>query len=316
MMPGYIKTPLLLSHPLSNLLNKDVYLKMEALQPSGSFKDRGIGGLCRHFAKQKSHGFVSSSGGNAGIAVAFAGNALNIKAHVVLPKTTPQMIVDKLIAENAEVIVFGENWNEADQNARELATENNLDYIPPFDNPIIWDGYTSLIKELEQDNIKPDAIILSVGGGGLFCGLMQGLDQIGWNDVNIVTAETQGAASFAKSIQQNEHIILDKIDTIATTLGAKQVAKRAFELGQNKKVIPEIVTDEDTVKACWQFATDHRLLVEPACGAALSLLYNSVESLHKFSKIVLIVCGGNGVSIPLLLEWREMFKLQDSISLD
>jgi L-serine/L-threonine ammonia-lyase len=269
----HIHTPLLLSHPLSQMMGSNIFLKLEALQPSGSFKDRGVGALCLHYAKQNVNGFISSSGGNAGMAVAFASKSLNIPAKVIIPKTTAPIMVKKLQAESVEVIIEGDNWDAADAFARDIATKEGFAYIPPFDHPVIWQGYHSLINELQQDEEKPDAIIVSVGGGGLFSGLAQGLHSIGWQDVALITAETSGAASLANAVKENKRIRLDKIDTIAVTLGAKQICQEAFDWTHKSRVLPQVVTDKEAVNACLQFANDHRLLVEPACGASLAVLY-------------------------------------------
>ncbi len=303
------RTPLLSSHALSSLTSRNIFLKYEALQPSGSFKDRGVGALCTYYAKQNVKGFICSSGGNAGLAVAYASKALSIPAKVIIPTTTPAIMKEKLLAENVEVIIEGDNWNAADQLARQLSEELKFAYIPPFDHPVIWQGYISLIDELQQDNVKPDAIIVSVGGGGLFSGLAQGLHTIGWKDVALITAETQGAASLAESVKQNKLVKLDKIDTIAVTLGAKQICQQAFEWTQKHPVYPQTVTDKEAVNACLRFADDHRLLVEPACGASLALLYEKRPILEQFKTIVVIVCGGSGVNISLLSKWQKQFGL-------
>ncbi len=302
-------TPLLESHALSALTQRKIYLKYEALQPSGSFKDRGVGALCLHYAKQKVNGFICSSGGNAGMSVAYASKMLNIPAKVIIPNSTPAIMIDKLNAESAEVIIEGENWDAADKLAQSLAKELGYAYIPPFDHPVIWQGYVSLIEELKQDNVKPDAIIVSVGGGGLFSGLIQGLHSIGWQDVAIITAETNGAASLAESVKQKQRVKLDKINTIAVTLGAKQICQQAYEWTQNHPVYPQTVSDKEAVHACLAFADDHRLLVEPACGASLALLYENYPVIEKFSNIVVIVCGGSGVNRALLANWQKQFDL-------
>jgi L-serine/L-threonine ammonia-lyase len=305
----YLPTPLLYSHPLSRLTGKAIYLKCESLQQSGAFKDRGIGALCAYYASQSVTGFISSSGGNAGMAVAYASQVLNIPATIVIPVTTPSLIVTKLRAENATVIVHGDSWDESDQLAREMAASNNLAYIPPFDHPRIWEGYVSIIEEIQADSLKPHAIVVSVGGGGLYSGLVQGCESLGWKDVTLLTAETEGAASFAKSFEAKKRIRLDKIDTIATTLGAKQICQHAFDLSQKHPTIPHIVTDKEAVSACLKFADDHRQLVEPACGAALALAYEQPAALQDFDKIVIIVCGGSGVSLSLLQQWKTKFDL-------
>lgn len=309
MKPLHIHTPLLLSHPLSQMMGSNIYLKLEALQPSGSFKDRGVGALCLHYAKQHVNGFISSSGGNAGMAVAFASKALSIPAKVIIPKTTAPIMVKKLQAESVEVIIEGDNWDAADALARDIAAKEGFAYIPPFDHPVIWQGYHSLIKELQQDEDKPDAIIVSVGGGGLFSGLAQGLHAIGWQDVALITAETSGAASLANAVKEKKRIRLDKIDTIAVTLGAKQICQEAFDWTQKGNVFPQVVTDKEAVNACLQFANDHRLLVEPACGASLAVLYEKRPVLQQFKNIVVIVCGGSGVNLDLLKGWQQQFGL-------
>jgi len=303
-------TPLLHSHPLSQRVGKNIYLKCEALQPSGSFKDRGIGALCQYYANRKVNGFVSSSGGNAGLAVAYASRALNIPAKVVIPKTTPPLMIKKLRAENTQVLVEGEDWDAADRIARDLAQAQELAYIPPFDHPVIWQGYTSIIEELKADDLKPDAIIVSVGGGGLFSGLAQGLHQVGWEDVPLITAETTGAASFALSCQQKTRVKLDKIDTIAVTLGVKQICQQAFEWSQKHPVFPELVTDKEAVAAIFSFVNDHHILVEPASGASLALIYQQRAVLQQFNNIVVIVCGGSGVNLALLNQWQQQFNIE------
>lgn len=304
----YSHTPLILSHPMSALTGNNIYLKLEALQPSGSFKDRGIGSLCYHYAEQHTKGFISSSGGNAGLAVAYASRALNLPAKVIVPKTTPAILIEKLRAENAEVFVRGDIWDDADAIARKMATDEDLTFIPPFDHPVIWHGYTSLIEELRQDEVKPDAIIVSVGGGGLYTGLIQGLYAIGWQDVTMITAETLGAASLATAMKEKKRIRLEKIETIATTLGAKQICQEAFDWTQKHPTFPQTVSDKEAVNACLRFSEDHRLLVEPACGASLAVVYEKRPVLSQFKNLVVIVCGGSGVNLPLLAQWQLEFN--------
>lgn len=305
----YIQTPLIESLELSEIFQSQVYLKMEAMQPSGSFKNRGIGLLCSHYAnKENAKRFVSSSGGNAGLAVAFSGRQLKIAVKVVIPKTSVKLMVEKIQREGAEVIIHGEDWNAADLLARELANQPNTFYIPPFDHPLIWKGHATLIHEVKEEGIKPDAIVVAVGGGGLFCGIIQGLREVGWNDVPVFTAETEGAASFARSVEEGSLVTLEVIRTLATSLGAKRVAKQAFEYAQTHPVFPRIVTDRQAVDAVLRFADHSRLLVEPACGAALSLVYDRLIDPKKYKKVLVVVCGGSGVSQKLMQEWAAKTK--------
>lgn len=301
----YIESPLVESTPLSKHLGGPVYLKMEALQPSGSFKNRGIGFLCQEYKRQGKKLFISSSGGNAGLAVAFAGRKLDIPVQVIIPKTTPPVMIEKLSSEGAKVLVHGENWNEADAMARKLCQELNAAYVSPFDHPLIWQGHSSMIHEVKNRGYKPDAVLLSVGGGGLYCGVVRGLKDVGWNTVPVITAETEGAASFYESIQAGKLVTLDRISTIATSLGARTVAEQAFRFSREHPTIPQVVTDTDSLKACLSFSTDHRILVEPSCGATLSLIYQKHPILKQYHSILAIVCGGNAVDFPLLKTWSN-----------
>tara|TARA_R110002110_G_scaffold121431_2_gene297174 strand:- start:7312 stop:8256 length:945 start_codon:yes stop_codon:yes gene_type:complete len=309
----HIHTPLLHSHELSHITGRNIYLKMEALQPTGSFKDRGIGQLCQYFSAQNFNGFVSSSGGNAGISVAYTGKKLGCDVKIFVPRNTLELNIKKMRNEGAEVTVIGDNWDQTNIHAKKIAQNLDYAYIPPFDHPVIWQGYESIVDELkidlDKDNIKPDAIITSVGGGGLFCGLVQGLQKHEWSKTAIITAETIGAASLATSYQKNKHITLSKIDTIATTLGAKQICKQAFNNLQALTVMPQTLSDKQAVSACLQFANDNRVLVEPSCGAALAVPYNNFPILNNFKTVVIIVCGGSGVSLKLLADWKKRFEI-------
>lgn len=304
-----IATPLIYSHLLSTMSGRNIYLKCEMMQPSGSFKDRGIGALCLHYAGHEVPGFISSSGGNAGLAVAYASQVLNIPATVIVPETTPEIMVKRLEAEKATVIIHGENWDAADSMARTIAHEKRFAYIPPFDHPLIWQGYMPIIEELKKQMDKPDAIIVSVGGGGLYTGLVQGLEAHGWQDVAMITAETEGAASLATAMKEKKRVRLDTIKTVATTLGAKQICQQAFDCTQKHPTYPRTLTDKSAINACLQFANDHRFLVEPACGAALGVVYDQHDVLKQFNNIVVILCGGSGVNLSLLEKWKGMFGL-------
>lgn len=301
----YVETPLLESTPLSHLLRLPVFLKMEALQPSGSFKNRGIGHICSFYAKQGAKCLISSSGGNAGLAVAYSGRKLQIPVKVVVPTTTSSLMVEKIRLEKAEVIVKGKDWDEADNHAKSLLHEKESFYISPFDHPLIWEGHRTLIEEVFKTGLKPGAVILAVGGGGLLCGVLEGLHRVGWPDIPVIAVETEGAASFAASLQAGKVIKLKEINTIATSLGAKEISKTAFEWTKKHLIYSEVVTDRAAVEALLRFADDHRVLVEPACGAPLSLLYNQLPLLQQFSSLLLIVCGGSGVTREMVTSWQE-----------
>lgn len=303
--PIHIKTPLLESMPLGDRTGKRVFLKMECFQPAGSFKIRGIGLLCQKSLTDGASHLISSSGGNAGYAVAYAGRQMGIDVTVIVPATTAESVVRQIESEGATVQVHGTVWDEAHRYALELSRKLNGAYIPPFDHPTIWEGHASMVDELATQCQKPDFIILSVGGGGLLCGIVQGLHRNDWNDVPVIAVETEGAASLAASVAAGKLVTLERIDTVAGTLGAKRIAAKAFEWTQSHTIIPATVTDRAAVRASRTFADDHRILVEPACGASLSVVYDSSELIKPSESIIIIVCGGIGVSLDKLIQWEH-----------
>jgi L-serine/L-threonine ammonia-lyase len=300
----HIQTPLIESIPLSRQTNGRVWLKMEALQPSGSFKLRGIGRACQHYLSEGAEKFISSSGGNAGIAVAYSGRKLGIPVTVVVPESTTQRAVAAIEQEKAEVIVRGKTWQEAHHYSLALTGPGKI-YIHPFDNPLIWSGHATILDEIRPSDLIPDAIVLSVGGGGLLCGVIEGLHNHRLPHVPVLAVETEGADSLSASLKSGRHVELEDIKSIATSLGAKKVAEAAYAWCDKHRVVSHVVTDRDAVEACLRFSTDHRLLVEPACGASLSAVYRPAGFLKDKKNILIIVCGGAGVTMAQLEEWNR-----------
>ncbi|RLV58220.1 pyridoxal-phosphate dependent enzyme [Parashewanella curva] len=269
----HINTPLIQSLSLGQKLNANVWLKMDAMQPSGSFKTRGIGFICQQYAKQGAKGFVSSSGGNAGLAVAYCGRQLNIPVTVYVPKTTKQRAIDLIQAEGATVIVKGCNWAEAHTSAIQTCSDH-IRYIHPFDAPEIWQGHATIIDEVFDAGQVPDAVVLSVGGGGLLCGVVEGLKRNNAANTPILAVETNGADSLTQACQAGEQVDINNITSIATSLGATQVATQAFKYTQQYPITPHTVTDLEAIIGCKTLLDEHRILTEPACGASIAATLN------------------------------------------
>jgi L-serine/L-threonine ammonia-lyase len=290
---------------------QSVWLKMEALQPSGSFKLRGIGHACEQHVLRGARRFVSSSGGNAGIAAAHAGRRLGLPVTVVVPETASSRARELLAREGAEVIVHGASFQEANALAQSMLGEHDA-FIHPFDDPLLWDGHATMIDEVahagfKPAQFKPDVVVLSVGGGGLLCGVVEGLHRNRWGTVPVVAVETLGADSYARSLQAGERIELPGISSIATSLGARKVSAQAFELAHRHPIESVVVSDREAVEACLRFMDDHRVVVEPACGAALALAYRAGEALTRFDRVLVIVCGGVTATVEQLQSWgREL----------
>jgi L-serine/L-threonine ammonia-lyase len=212
---------------------------------------------------------------------------------VFMPTNAAISTQNRLKELGATVILFGDCLDDAQAQALEYVETHDAFFIPPFNNPIIWQGHSTIIDEIhEQIEEQPDAVVMSVGGGGLMCGIIQGLDKYNWNSTKIITAETLGTSSLKQSVEANQLIKLDYTSGIATTLGAKQVLQRAFDYTKTHDTTCISVTDEQSLKACVIFAKEQKVLVEPACGATLSIAYDYEHVLTEFNNIVLIVCGG------------------------
>lgn len=303
-MPLHLETPLIESVPLSLASGRSIFLKMEALQPPGSFKIRGVGAACEHHAQNGKRRFVSSSGGNAGMAVAYAGRLLSIPVSVFVPETTTERAKSLIGQQGAEVIVHGAAWDEA--NAKALASvDAETAFIHPFDDPLLWTGHATVIDEVVRSGLAFDAVVLSVGGGGLFAGVAEGLRRNGLQHVPIFAVETEGTASLAASIEAGTLVELASVSGIATSLGARKVSDRAFELSRTRPVESVVVSDADAAGACIRFLDDHRVLVEPACGAALSLAYAHADRLAAYERVLIIACGGATTTVERLQAWRE-----------
>ncbi len=307
----HIATPLL-RHRLPSGL--EALLKLENLQPSGSFKMRGIGAFCQQAVEQGAQHLICPSGGNAGFAAAVAGVALGVPTTIVVPRTTPASVAEQIRRLGAQVEVQGDVWDDAHAFAVALCAAQPAGravYVPPFDHAAIWDGNATLIDEacaqaaaMQADF---DVVVCSVGGGGLLCGVLEGLHRNGRSATPVIAVETAGAASLAAAVAAGQLVTLDAITSIASTLGAKRVAQAAFDWTLQHDVRIATVSDAQAVAACLHFADDMRMLVEPACGAALAVGYDGLPVLSAFVRPLIIVCGGIGTDLAKLDGWRKQF---------
>lgn len=303
-VPLHAPTPLIESLSLKAGGATRIHLKMEALQVPGSFKIRGVGHACETYARGGARRFISSSGGNAGLAVAYAGQRLGLPVLVVVPETTTERAKALLDLFGADVRVHGRTWQEANELATSLLTPDAA-FVHPFDDPLLWEGHASMIDEVVATGLRPDVVVVAVGGGGLLSGVMAGLVRNGLADIPVLAAETHGAASLKAAMDAGEPVSLPAITSIATSLGAKRVADHAVALTQTHDVRSALVSDAEAVRACLRFMDDHRVLVEPACGAALAVVYDQPERLAPFKNAMVIVCGGATATLAQLQQWER-----------
>ncbi|KAK5656306.1 hypothetical protein OQA88_4686 [Cercophora sp. LCS_1] len=336
----WIETPLVYSIPLSQAAGCNIYLKLENLQPSGSFKSRGIGNMMFLAAAEhpsKDVHFFCSSEGNAGLACATTAAALNCKATIVTTKSARQTVVSRLRNLGAQVVQAGSSWPEADAHlhsvvmAQEKSPSTLAVYVSPFNHPDVWSGAATLVDELADQmrmnhrEASIDAVVCSVGGGGLLNGVMEGLERhkktIGrpGQTPKVLAVETVGADSLNASVRAGEHVTLPKITSIAGSLGATRVSDKSWEWASTRKddLISITVTDPQAAMACVRFLEDVRILVEPACGATLATAYygNLRRQLGKGMSddgwrernVVLVVCGGSNANMEALQGYKELY---------
>ena len=300
----HIETPLFESRPISIRASRRIWLKLDALQPPGSFKIRGIGAACQEYVRRGAERLISSSGGNAGIAVAYAGRHLSVPVLIVVPETTSDRAKALIRQEGAEVVVHGDSWQEANELAISTVGQSDV-LIHPFDDPLVWRGHSTLIDEVARSGVKPGAVVVSVGGGGLLCGLVEGMRQNGWSDIPVIAVETEGADSLAQSVRAGHRVELAAITSLAITLGAKKICERAFDCTRDHPLRSLVVSDRAAVSACQRFLDDHRIVVEPACGASLAAVYDRASELEDFESVLVVVCGGATTTLEQLREWAN-----------
>lgn len=284
----YVQTPIIESTLLSKKIGIPVYLKMEAVQPTGSYKARGLGVLVSDYVARGKHSFVTASTGNAALSLAYACRILKSSLKVVLPLKTPTFMQDKIALEGADVIIQGKNFEDSKRHAKEIAAKEKITFIDPHDNPMIFEGISTMIYEIFGAGLKPEAILLPVGCGDLLVGVMQGLNACKWDDIAIITAEREQHCPFATALFAEE----DHAETIL---------RQVFTKIKNHKIYPQIVTDKAALHAAKEFANDQRILIETESAAALALVYESLPILKTFSSILVIVTGGANINLEQYL---------------
>lgn len=309
-----------------------IFFKFELEQPSKSFKLRGIGHLIQKSIRRgekrgkfKSH-VVASSGGNAGLAAAYSANFYGVECTVVVPMATMIDVIKKLQDLGATIIIHGKTIDEASQYAKNLLhrfdSSVNVIYCHPFDNRLIWEGHSKIVDEIfdqlslkESDQLK--GVVCSVGGGGLYNGIIEGLKRNG-SKADCLLLETKQAPTMSSSVKEGSVIELNSVKSIATSLACSYVPKAVLDnflhCNTNKSHI-RAIDDTEAVRGCLRFYDDFGKCIEPACGTAVSAVYNQLDylkvcipQLKKEDVIVVIVCGGSCVNEKSLQMFRKVLR--------
>lgn len=331
----FVTTPLVHSINLTKKAPCNVLLKQEFVQPSGSYKLRGLSNLvAKRLANiPKEHQgkpvrVFAASGGNAGNAVSLAAEFYKVKATIVVPQKTSEMMREKISANGAELIVAGGNIGEADEYLRNVLIpsfekEYYVIYCHPYNIPEIWEGHSSVVDEIVEELQKGNnlhrlkAIVCSIGGGGLYNGLVQGLKRNNL-DTPILTLETDSCPTFQAAIDSGFPVHLKTFDSIATSLACPFISQQSLDNYNSHKTINGLVTDAQAANACWSFCNDFNVIVEPACGVALCSVYEGILenlkeqlSLTEEDIVVVIVCGGSATSVFDLMNYHAIYGSKD-----
>jgi threonine dehydratase len=285
-------TPCQYSGFLSRLTGAQVYLKLENLQNTGSFKIRGaLNKLSTLSPEERGGGVIAASAGNHAQGVARAALQLGIHATIVMPESTPITKVEATKFAGAEVILQGETFDDAMSVARSLAAERGLTMVHPFDDPAVIAGQGTIGLEMLQQLPELGAVVVPVGGGGLISGIAVALKSLR-PTLRVIGVEADQAASAALSRQAGRVMELGAIKTIADGIAVKRVGDLTFALMQ--QYVDDLVTvsDEDIAAAILIYMERIRVVVEGAGAASLAALVSHKVKLDGMCTGV-VVSGGN-----------------------
>jgi threonine dehydratase len=291
-----LRTPLIKNEWLSKRYSCDVYLKLENLQPVGSFKLRGATNMIANLSEQeRAKGVVAVSAGNHAQGVAWAAGKFGIDATIIMPKPSPLVKIMNTEALGAKVILEGDNVDESFIYAKEYLKDSNKVYVHPFNQEDVIYGQGTIGFELKEQIDKIDFIFGSIGGGGLMSGVGTVVKKF-FPGVTVIGSQSTGASSMIKSLQQGELIESETLTTFADGIKVKKPEFKMYELLD--KVIDEAVhvSDDKVAMAVLQLIEQARVIAEGAGAinlAAFNELFEKSPKRFKGKKIVLMICGGN-----------------------
>jgi threonine dehydratase len=288
-----LESPCPRSIPLSDVTGMQIYCKLDHLQRTGSFKERGArNALLLLSAGQKKRGVIAASAGNHALGLAYHAQLLGIPATVVMPRFAPLTKVVNCRRLGAEVILHGSNIGEARQRADEVARGGGQTYINGFDDPAIIAGQGTMGLEIVAQVPDLDAIIVPIGGGGLVAGLVLALKKLK-PTVKIFGVEPERAASFSAALAAGHPVQTDIKPTLADGLSVPKVGDNAFEIGRREIERVVLVNEHEIALAILRLMELEKSVVEGAGAAALAAcLAGKVPELRGL-KVVLPLCGGN-----------------------
>lgn len=283
-------TPLVKTESISD--NCEIYLKPENLQTTGSFKIRGSGYKISQLTdEEKTRGVIACSAGNHAQGVALAATKYGIKSLICLPDGAPISKVEATKGYGAEVCMVPGVYDDAYNEALRLRDEKNYTFIHPFDDENVIAGQGTIGLEILSEMPDVDAVVTSIGGGGLISGVACAIKSLNPN-IKVYGVQAEGAPSMYESIKQGKIIKLDSVSTVADGIQVKEPGEHTFEYV--KKYVDEIVTvnDDEISSAILKLIETQKMIAEGAGAAALAaVMFNKLPV--KGKKVVCIISGGN-----------------------
>ena len=304
------ETKLVYSDFYSTQTGNKVYFKPENMQLTGAYKLRGAYYKISTLSdEERAKGLITASAGNHAQGVAYAAKCFGVKAVIVMPTTTPLIKVNRTKGYGAEVVLYGDVYDEACEKAYELAKENGYTFIHPFDDPAVATGQGNIDMEIIKELPVVDYILVPVGGGGLATGVST-LAKLLNPKIKVIGVEPEGANCLQESVKAGKVLTLDHVSTIADGTAVKTPGSRIFPYLQ--KNLDDIITvpDEELVVAFLDMVENHKMVVENSGLLTVAALKHLDV---KGKKIVSILSGGNMDVITMSSVVQQGLIMRDRI---
>jgi threonine dehydratase len=286
------RSPCPYSLSLSRLCNAQIFCKLDHLQMTGSFKERGARNkLVQLSPEQRKAGVIAASAGNHALALAYHGGLLKIPVTVVMPKFAPLVKVTNCKSFHANVISHGESFDEARKFAMGMGEEKGMTYVPGFDDDAIIAGTGTIGLEILEDVPDVDAVVTPVGGGGLIAGIGAAVKAKKPN-VKIIGVEPYNAPTLERSLKAGKVVHVATSPTLADGLAVAETGKRCFEIAQRVVDQMILVDESEIARAVLKLLEHEKMVLEGAGAVPLAALMGRTSELDG-KKVVLVLCGGN-----------------------
>ena len=304
------KTPCSRSEMLSRSTGQNVYLKLENLQMTGSFKERGaLNKIATLTEEEGRRGVVAASAGNHAQGVAYHATRRGIRSVIVMPLTTPLVKVQATRGFGAEVVLHGGNYDEACEEATRLCQAEGMTFIHPFDDPLVMAGQGTIGLEILEQVESLEALVVPIGGGGLIGGIACAVKESN-PKIHVVGVQTAKLPSMLEATRMHHPVTLAPGTTIADGIAVRRAGDVTFPVVA--KYVDEIVTvDEDEIaSSILTLLEREKTLAEGAGATALAALLQQRTSIAKGARTAVLVSGGN-IDVTLLSRIIERGLVQD-----